>query len=166
MQSSLKTLFLLLCLTYECNGKSFNCSSENFQKCMDSLQAVTQSEKLAFATTKEELSDVCQQLKEGFYCVENHSKKCFSTTQRRLLDSVVSGSRNVIKDLCVSGNIQDNYLRFASCFKNVSTDEKKCASQYRRMLHLSEYEEDVKTDEVEDGLKETCWYDSYVSAEQ
>ncbi|XP_067129352.1 uncharacterized protein [Centruroides vittatus] len=155
MQSSLKTLFMLLCLSYECNGKSFNCSLENFQKCMASLQAVTQSEKLAFATTREELKDVCLQLQEGFYCVENHSKKCFSSSQKRLFDSVVSGSRNVIEDLCVPGIVQEKYLRYAKCFKNVSTDERKCATQYHRMVHLSEYEEDTKS-EVEDGLKETC----------
>ncbi|XP_023242174.1 uncharacterized protein LOC111640397 [Centruroides sculpturatus] len=155
MQSSLKTLFMLLCLSYEFNGKSFNCSLENFQKCMASLQEVTKSEKLAFATTKEELTNVCQQLQEGFYCVENHSKRCFSPSQKRLFDSVVSGSRNVIEDLCVSGVVQENYLRYAKCFKNVSTDKSKCATQYHRMVQLSESEEDIN-DEVEDGLKETC----------
>ncbi|XP_067129409.1 uncharacterized protein [Centruroides vittatus] len=155
MQSSLKTLFMLLCLSYEFNGKSFNCSLENFQKCMASLQEVTKSKKLAFATTKEELTNVCQQLQEGFYCVENHSKRCFSPSQKRLFDSVVSGSRNVIEDLCVSGVVQENYLRYAKCFKNVSTDKSKCATQYHRMVQLSESEEDIN-DEVEDGLKETC----------
>lgn len=45
-----------------------------------------------------------------------------------------------------------DYLLYAPCWKNVSTDERKCALQYKRLAHSTDPEKDVN-----DNLKLHCW---------
>ncbi|CAL1277103.1 unnamed protein product, partial [Larinioides sclopetarius] len=132
--------------------KEYNCTAKEFEECLEALNAITQTEDLALAATREELNLVCRKLQHGVRCIDDHSYRCFTAGQRRIFNSVVSESRHVINDLCVPGKLQEDYLRYAPCLKNVSTDVRKCALQYKRLA--SSYE-DTGSD-VNDKLKIHC----------
>ncbi|GBL88888.1 hypothetical protein AVEN_158989-1 [Araneus ventricosus] len=46
-----------------------------------------------------------------------------------------------------------NYLAHAPCFKNISTDSKKCAPKYRKMAILSQ---ELKEEDKDSALKSVC----------
>ncbi|GFY60382.1 uncharacterized protein TNIN_29621 [Trichonephila inaurata madagascariensis] len=50
-----------------------------------------------------------------------------------------------------------DYLRYAPCLKNVSTDEKKCANQYKKLANNhGANPDDPNADDVNYGLKLHC----------
>ncbi|XP_054713522.1 uncharacterized protein LOC129222984 [Uloborus diversus] len=128
------------------------CTLVEFHQCLQSLQS--HSNDLTFAVTRYELLTLCGTLKESVSCVDNHMKHCFNPTQRKVFNSVVAGARQVLLELCVPGPIQEAYLRYASCFKNVSLSEEKCAPKYRHLMELSETVNRRKS--VDDGLRDSC----------
>lgn len=122
-----------------------NCTEHEFKECLTVLEAIGQRDDLALAATREELNVVCRKLQQGARCIDDHSFRCFTSVQKRIYNSVVSGSRHVIENLCVPGKLQNDYLTHAPCFKNVSTDLRKCALQYRRLAdnHVQETEDEA-----------------------
>ncbi|GFQ90493.1 uncharacterized protein TNCT_320261, partial [Trichonephila clavata] len=133
--------------------KEHNCIAKEFEECLEALNAITQTEDLALAATREELNLVCRKLQHGVRCIDDHSYRCFTAGQRRIFNSVVSESRHVINDLCVPGELQEDYLQYAPCLRNVSTDVRKCALQYKRLA--STYG-DYGDSDVNDKLKKHC----------
>lgn len=133
---------------------SEECTLHQLQGCLESLQSVTQGNDLALVTTRLELQAVCRKLKESVLCVDEHMKHCFSATQRKVFNHVVAGARQFLAELCVSGPIQEAYLRHAPCYRNVSMSEEKCALKYRHLIHLSESVNEQKN--VDERLRESC----------
>ncbi|GFY54794.1 uncharacterized protein TNIN_67821 [Trichonephila inaurata madagascariensis] len=130
------------------------CTLHELQNCLESLQSA-QGRDLALASTSQELQAVCETLKESLWCVDVHMKHCFTSTQRKVFNHVVQGAKQFLRDLCVPGPIQETYLKHASCYKNISLSENKCAPRYRHLIQLSEKVE--KQRNVDDGLRESCW---------
>ncbi|XP_054708212.1 uncharacterized protein LOC129218053 [Uloborus diversus] len=130
------------------------CRPNELEPCLEILQSVAQSDDLALATTKHDLQIVCRKLQQGVRCIDEHSSRCFNTAQQRVYDSVVSESRQVIEDLCIEGELQQDYLKHAPCFKNISTDSKKCAQKYRKIAKLSQ---ELDEEDKDTGLKSVCW---------
>ncbi|XP_054712963.1 uncharacterized protein LOC129222474 [Uloborus diversus] len=130
------------------------CTLHQLFGCLESLRSVTQGNDLTLATTRQELSDVCRNLKKSVLCVDEHMKSCFTATQRKVFNQVVAGARQFLLELCVSGKIQDTYLRHSPCYKNVSLSEEKCALKYQYLIQLSENVD--KGRDVDEGLRESC----------
>ncbi|CAL1261259.1 unnamed protein product [Larinioides sclopetarius] len=130
-----------------------SCSTSELERCLVVLQSVAESDNLALATTKQELQLVCRKLQKGVKCIDDHSSRCFNSAQLRVYDSVVSESRQVIEDICIEGELQRDYLAHAPCFKNISTDSKKCAPKYRKMVILSQ---ELKEEDKDSALKSVC----------
>ncbi|XP_076360443.1 uncharacterized protein LOC143252342 isoform X1 [Tachypleus tridentatus] len=152
------------------------CTLQTFNQCLASLQSVTQANDLTFITNKVKLDVACRaqsyngiftastvgieprilelELQKSVRCVDDHKKRCFSDTQRRVFNQVVAGARQFITELCVSSEVQNEYLRHALCFQNISVAEDKCAPTSRHTQWLSE---NVKDDgNVEESLRKTC----------
>lgn len=49
-------------------------------------------------------------LKDSVNCVDDHMSLCFTPTQRKVFNHVVSGARQVLSELCVPGSIQEGKL--------------------------------------------------------
>lgn len=60
-----------------------------------------------FGNTDEKQIICFRKLQKGVKCIEDHSFRCFTLSQKRLFNSVVSDSRHVIDDLCVPGKLQN-----------------------------------------------------------
>ncbi|UYV62468.1 hypothetical protein LAZ67_2000715 [Cordylochernes scorpioides] len=91
-------------------------------------------------------------LQHGVRCVDNYSSQCYSSQTLRVHNSVVSGARQVIEDLCVSGTLQDKFLRHAPCYKTVAAEQ--CQPEYRALVAMAGDSSDGG--DVEEGLRETC----------
>ncbi|XP_054708756.1 uncharacterized protein LOC129218495 [Uloborus diversus] len=88
-------------------------------------------------------------------------KYCFTATQRKVFNHVVAGARQFLAELCVPGTIQEAYLLYAPCFKNISLSEEKCAPQYQRLMSMSEKVNDEPN--IDRGIKESCCaFDAFV----
>ncbi|XP_035229949.1 uncharacterized protein LOC118201895 isoform X2 [Stegodyphus dumicola] len=109
---------------------------------------------MALVTTRLELLAVCSQLKESVWCVDEHMKHCFTSTQRKVFNHVVAGARQFLLELCVPGLIQEGYLKHAPCYRNVTLSENKCAPLYRHLIELSENVDEKRN--VDDGLRKSC----------
>ncbi|GFT55769.1 uncharacterized protein NPIL_174841 [Nephila pilipes] len=130
------------------------CTLHELQSCLESLQSVTQNNDLVFVTTRSELQAICSKLKDSVSCVDQHMRNCFSPTQTKVFNHVVAGARQFLLELCVTGPIQEAYLRHSPCYKNVSLSEEKCAPKYRHLIHLSENVEEQRN--IDEGLRESC----------
>ncbi|XP_035225505.1 uncharacterized protein LOC118198024, partial [Stegodyphus dumicola] len=93
-------------------------------------------------------------LKDSVSCVDEHMKQCFTPTQRKVFNHVVAGARQFLVELCVTGPIQEVYLIHASCFKNISLAEEKCAPKYRHLIEISKNVNEEQN--VDEGLRESC----------
>ncbi|KAG8201365.1 hypothetical protein JTE90_016841 [Oedothorax gibbosus] len=133
-------------------GSGESCSAEELERCLVVLQSAAKSDDLALATTRHELHTVCRKLQRGVKCIDEHSSRCFNSAELNVFDSVVNGSRHVIEGICVEEAIQEEYLRHAPCFKNISTDLKKCAAKYRKVAIISQ---ELK-EEKDPALKSFC----------
>ncbi|KAG8201082.1 hypothetical protein JTE90_028753 [Oedothorax gibbosus] len=130
------------------------CTLEELNGCLRSLMSVTKGNDFTFAATRHQLQAVCSSMKDSVICVDEHMNLCFNPTQRKVFNHVVAGARQVLKALCVPGAIQEAYLAYAPCFKNITMSEDKCAPKYRRLIELSENVNEEKN--VDDGLREAC----------
>ncbi|XP_076320587.1 uncharacterized protein LOC143230618 isoform X2 [Tachypleus tridentatus] len=126
------------------------------------LQGVTQSDNLALPSTRKELLLVCEKLRHGIGCVDDHMTRCSWGTPEKVFHDVVNGTRQVIQELCLPGPMQEAYLSYAACFKNVSLNEQKCAEKYRTLAELFRKENEGDED-VNKGLRKWCCsYSSFV----
>ncbi|XP_054724637.1 uncharacterized protein LOC129234629 [Uloborus diversus] len=130
------------------------CTLYQLHACLESLQSVTQGNDLTLVTTRPELLAVCSTLKESVSCVDEHMKHCFSPTQRKVFNHVVAGARQFLLELCVSGPMQEAYLKHSPCYRNVSLSEEKCAPLYRHLVQISANVDEKRS--VDDGLRESC----------
>ncbi|XP_054717004.1 uncharacterized protein LOC129226426 [Uloborus diversus] len=157
----LSKLLLVLALLPVLSSTEEICTLSHLHGCLESLQSVTQGNDLALATTRAELLAVCSKLQESVLCVDEHMKNCFSVTQRKVFNHLVAGARQFLLELCVSGPIQEAYLRHSPCYRNVSLSEDKCAPKYRHLIYLSENVNEKK--DVDEGLRESCCaFDEFV----
>ncbi|GFS28992.1 uncharacterized protein NPIL_105611 [Nephila pilipes] len=92
-------------LLVETSGEE--CTLQQLQGCLESLQSVTKGKDLALVTTRQELLHVCKTLKESIMCVDEHMRNCFTSTQRQVFNQVVAGARQFLLELCVPGHIQE-----------------------------------------------------------
>lgn len=146
-------LILLALLIVESSSLEEECTLHRLQGCSDSLKSLQEND-LALAATREELMTVCKSLKTLEVCVDEHTRHCFTTTQRKVFNHVVSGAREFLKELCVPGKTQDTYLRHSPCYRNVTLSEDKCAPEYRLLTELSEQVD--KESDIDLGLKRSC----------
>lgn len=53
--------------------------------------------------------------------------------------------------------VVSDYLRFASCYKNVSLSEDKCAPWFKALQSVQSMDTQMRAEDVDDGLKKFCW---------
>lgn len=68
----------------------------------------------------EEMDRVCEPVIEGFECVGNYSKLCFTPLMQEIFEMVMAEPRDMQKQLCTHGTDQRaQYLKNAPCFQKV-----------------------------------------------
>lgn len=133
---------------------SEQCTNDQYQRCLSSLESVAKGEDITLVTSKPELHHVCRKLKRVVDCVDKHTAQCFDAALQRLFNQVVAGAKETIAEVCLPGDTQDDFLRHARCNRKVTMDETKCAPAYRRTLELAKTVS--QTQDVDRGLRRSC----------
>lgn len=130
------------------------CTNDQYQRCLASLESVAKGEDITLVTSKRELHHVCRTLKRVVDCVDEHTAQCFDAALQRLFNQVVAGAKETIAEVCLPGTTQEDFLRHARCNRNVTLDEAKCAPAYRKTLELAKTVSEAQ--DVDRGLRRSC----------
>jgi len=120
------------------------CHPLRMSKCTDPLKVVTDNRDLGFATSINELQEMCPKLMEGLRCIDDFTIKCLDREHRAYFNTLYAGTTNVIVDLCQEGAYQAAYLKHAPCMRAVQSGYEKCAAEYQdriKSLNPPSYDE-------------------------
>lgn len=129
--------------TYETSGTSSfqssndiseDCAPAAMSRCTDPLKVVTDNRDLGFATSMDELQEMCPKLMEGLRCIDDFTVRCLDREHRAYFNTLYAGTTQVIVDLCQEGSYQSDYLRHAPCMRQVQSGYERCASEYQQRI--------------------------------
>ncbi|KAG5673738.1 hypothetical protein PVAND_003758 [Polypedilum vanderplanki] len=155
------------------------CGHEELNKC--SLQ-VNRATELNFAPKREELAELCPDLENGLKCIRSYTRRCMDIKKRQQFMKLYKGTEQIIRDLCIEGQFQNEFLKHAACLQTVRPQHQKCALKYQETIasigmpkanHTTQIQqntnEDVKKvccsfreylDCSEDVTRRTCGYET------
>lgn len=107
------------------------CSADAMSRCTDPLRVVTDNKDLGFATSQQELQEMCPKLMAGLRCIDNFTTTCLEEEHRAYFNTLYTGTTQVIVDLCHTGDYQTEYLRHAPCMRRAQTEYENCADEYQ-----------------------------------
>lgn len=146
-------VFLIGCIK---NALSDTCSADAMSRCTDPLRVVTDNKDLGFATSQEELEQMCPKLMDGLRCIDNFTQKCLEREHRAYFNTLYTGTTQVIVDLCNPGAYQKEYLEHAPCMRKAQTEYESCADEYQlRIKTLNKVDKEASGDE-EDNVQVLC----------
>merc|ERR1711997_857279 len=116
------------------NGISEDCAPAAMSRCTDPLKVVTDNRDLGFATSMDELQEMCPKLMEGLRCIDDFTVRCLDREHRAYFNTLYAGTTQVIVDLCQEGSYQSDYLRHAPCMRQVQSGYERCASEYQQRI--------------------------------
>jgi len=126
--TELLVLCILGCIKLVSGDK---CSADAMSRCTDPLRVVTDNKDLGFATSQEELEEMCPKLMDGLRCIDNFTTKCLEAEHRAYFNTLYTGTTQVIVDLCQKGEYQTEYLEHAPCMRKAQTEYESCADEYQ-----------------------------------
>jgi len=150
---NLITFFLL---GFVGNVQSDTCSANAMSRCTDPLRVVTDNKDLGFATSKEELQQMCPKLMDGLRCIDNFTQKCLEREHRAYFNTLYTGTTQVIIDLCNPGPYQTEYLEHAPCMRLAQTEYESCADEYQLRIKTLNKVENRKEESEEDNVQVLC----------
>ncbi|XP_037271256.1 uncharacterized protein LOC119163377 [Rhipicephalus microplus] len=113
------------------NKEPASCQNEVVSACVSKLDLLSQNRSLAFATTEEELRQICTHLTGAMDCVNAFTHRCFNEKQREIYRRLTSGAAQLIEDFCREGSrFRLTYLKHSMCYKELQDDYNQCASVY------------------------------------
>jgi len=146
------TVVLLGCIK---NVYTDTCSADAMSRCTDPLRVVTDNKDLGFATSQDELQQMCPKLMDGLRCIDNFTQKCLEREHRAYFNTLYTGTTQVIVDLCNPGPYQKEYLEHAPCMRKAQTEYEGCADEYQlRIKTLNKAERSDGSDE--DNVQVLC----------
>lgn len=116
------------------NDISEDCAPAAMSRCTDPLKVVTDNRDLGFATSMDELQEMCPKLMEGLRCIDDFTVRCLDREHRAYFNTLYAGTTQVIVDLCQEGSYQSDYLRHAPCMRQVQSGYERCASEYQQRI--------------------------------
>ncbi|KAH7645127.1 hypothetical protein HUG17_0665 [Dermatophagoides farinae] len=122
-----------------------NCKHKKLDQCLQYIISVTNNSRLSFPITYPELQRTCQLLEYGDHCTQNYLDKCMPRSMNKMIWNIINGTRNVLQLICHNLTIQNDYLRYASCFKR--TTVKNCwqiLNQFRQLSTTNNDDNDIQ----------------------
>ncbi|XP_023344195.1 uncharacterized protein LOC111713548 [Eurytemora carolleeae] len=156
MKKMLEILFVFL---IGCIGSVFmnDCSANIMAKCTDPLRVVTDNKDLGFATSYQELEQMCPKLMDGLRCIDTFTQKCLEREHRAYFNTLYTGTTQVISDLCNQGQYQTEYLQHAPCMRKAQAEYESCAQEYQlKIKALNKPEKSGAKGTDEDNVQILC----------
>ncbi|KAJ9583665.1 hypothetical protein L9F63_021988 [Diploptera punctata] len=87
-------------------------------------------------------------------CIDDYSKHCLNSRERKILEDHLAGARYTFRFLCDDPGFQSEYLLYKACYRGVSKDWDACAG---RFVQLVREEMSRKNATEASRLMELCW---------
>jgi len=110
-----------------------DCSIERLSACNKNQAQMTDFSSL---TKKEDLSQLCSGLNEGFRCIDEYTRQCLEPQQRSNFNKIYVGPSMVIQEICQDGPIQKKFLEYAPCLQTTRARHEACVKEYQRKLDV------------------------------
>jgi len=150
------TAFWLLGCLQLARVRADKCSADAMSRCTDPLRVVTDNKDLGFATSQEELEEMCPKLMDGLRCIDNFTTKCLEAEHRAYFNTLYTGTTQVIVDLCQKGEYQTEYLEHAPCMRKAQTEYESCADEYQLRIKTLNKGGVASPEEEEDNVQVLC----------
>lgn len=156
------SLFLFLFIVSIARAQTEECGHEELNKC--SLQ-VNRAAELNFAPKREELAELCPDLENGLRCIRSYTRRCMSLQKRQQFMKLYKGTEQIIRDLCIEGEFQNEFLKHSPCLQTVRSQHEKCAVKYQETMasvnmpkanHTHMHHEHHQHN-TNDDVKKVCW---------
>jgi len=155
MKRFIETLSLFIIGLVRCvQGEA--CSADSMSKCTDPLRVVTDNKDLGFATSQQELEQMCPKLMDGLRCIDNFTQKCLEREHRAYFNTLYTGTTQVIVDLCQAGAYQTEYLKHAPCMRKAQAEYENCADEYQLRIKTLNKVGRRNSQEDEDNVQVLC----------
>lgn len=132
------------------------CSADSMSKCTDPLRVVTDNKDLGFATSQQELEQMCPKLMDGLRCIDNFTQKCLEREHRAYFNTLYTGTTQVIVDLCQEGAYQTEYLKHAPCMRKAQAEYEECADEYQLRIKTLNKVGRRNSQDDEDNVQVLC----------
>ncbi|XP_053962132.1 uncharacterized protein LOC128865803 [Anastrepha ludens] len=111
------------------------CGQEEFTKCAEPLEMLHLTSEFSIgAAKKDELDKLCNELKKGVRCIQSYTRRCMPLQQRNQFNKLYHGTNQFIRDLCIKGEFQDEYLKHAPCSEMAKKEFEVCANRYKETM--------------------------------
>lgn len=158
--SELVSIFFLGCVK---SVYSDTCSAQAMSRCTDPLRVVTDNKDLGFATSHDELQQMCPKLMDGLHCIDNFTQMCLQREHRAYFNTLYTGTTQVIVELCRPGDYQREYLEHAPCMRKAQAEYEACADEYQlRINHLNKMEKNDDENEEKNVQVLCCSFQRYL----
>ncbi|CAG9802149.1 unnamed protein product [Chironomus riparius] len=110
------------------------CGQEELQQCARQIKAVEATREFNFVYNKEQLDRICPDLHMGLECIRSYSRRCMSQHERDHINKIYYGTNEMIKDLCMEGQYQEDFLRYSPCMQKVRNEYDHCKTDYQESM--------------------------------
>lgn len=142
------------------------CSADIMSRCTEPLRVVTDNKDLGFASSQQELQEMCPKLIEGLRCIDNFTENCLEREHRAYFNTLYTGTTQVIMDLCNPGDYQTEYLSHAQCMRDAQEDYQLCAHQYQLRIKSLNEVKNTRTNTEENVQVLCCSFKQYLSCSE
>jgi len=150
------TFFIIGSLTTAGGVEANKCSADAMSRCTDPLKVVTDNKDLGFATSKDELDEMCPKLMDGLRCIDDFTTSCLDADHRAYFNTLYTGTTQVIMDLCQTGQYQTEYLKHARCMRDAQTEYESCVDVYQLRIKALNKGEIATPSEEDDNVQVLC----------
>jgi len=150
------TIFIIGSFTTTGGVEANKCSADAMSRCTDPLKVVTDNKDLGFATSKDELDEMCPKLMDGLRCIDDFTTSCLDADHRAYFNTLYTGTTQVIMDLCQTGQYQTEYLQHARCMRDAQTEYESCVDVYQLRIKALNKGEIATPSEEDDNVQVLC----------
>ncbi|GAB6021408.1 hypothetical protein CHUAL_004017 [Chamberlinius hualienensis] len=142
-----------------------DCRQERLSDCIPKTQNLMDNHQLIFASSEQELNNVCSTLNVAIECVEHYISMCYGPDKKQLYERMKDNSMGIIDDLCTNTTFRQEYLYHAKCLTNSSSAyDKSCKRSYMKFINESLTGVDPQMSNPEHSLaKFCCAYDNFIT---
>ncbi|XP_016988438.1 uncharacterized protein LOC108051007 [Drosophila rhopaloa] len=141
-------------------ASSEECGQEEFSQCAEPLDMLQLTSNFSIGPAKkEELEELCHELRKGVRCIQSYTRRCMDLQQRSQFNKLYHGTNQYIRDLCNKGKFQDEYLKHVRCSAKAKEEFEVCSNRYKEtmvFLKPNKNQENSGNGTLNENIKTIC----------
>ncbi|KAK7867811.1 hypothetical protein R5R35_008256 [Gryllus longicercus] len=102
--------------------------------CKDPLDMLSSDKReLNAVTSKEDMDRLCPDIRQHLDCIDRKTKRCMTPDVQMTFNVLYNGTIVVMTELCHNDTYQQEFLKYARCFKDMNKEE-DCEAKYSETL--------------------------------